>query len=58
MTKLIEFYVPNNFRRKVKWVPPKQRGKVIEFTPGSLRHGPAQPNALAGDFRSKSVLER
>ena len=31
MAKIIEFYVPNNFRKRVKWVSPEQRGKIIEF---------------------------
>ena len=31
VAKVIEFYTPNNFRKSVKWVPPKQRGKIIEF---------------------------
>jgi hypothetical protein len=31
MANLIEFYVPNRFRRSAKWVPPKQRGKIIQF---------------------------
>jgi hypothetical protein len=31
MTKIIEFYIPNNFRKRVKWVSPEQRGKIIEF---------------------------
>jgi len=31
MAKVIEFYVPGNFRRRGKWIPPKQRGKVIQF---------------------------
>jgi hypothetical protein len=31
MAKIIEFYIPNSFRKKVAWVPPEQRGKVIEF---------------------------
>ena len=31
MAKVIEFYVPDRFRKKVRWVPPTQRGKVIEF---------------------------
>jgi hypothetical protein len=30
MANLIEFYVPNKFRRNAKWVPPK-RGKIIQF---------------------------
>jgi len=31
MAKVIEFYVPNGFQKKVAWVPPQKRGKVIEF---------------------------
>jgi len=31
MAKIIEFYTPNKFRKKATWVPPQQRGKLIEF---------------------------
>ena len=31
MAKVIDFYVPSNFRRSRKWIPPRQRGKVIQF---------------------------
>jgi hypothetical protein len=31
MAQVIKFYVPDRFRKKVRWVPPDQRGKVIEF---------------------------
>jgi hypothetical protein len=31
MAKVIEFYVPKKFRRPLKWAPPMQSGKVIEF---------------------------
>jgi hypothetical protein len=31
MAKVIEFYVPKNFRKPLKWVPRLQSGKVIEF---------------------------
>ncbi len=31
MAKIIEFYVPDPFLRKVKRVPSEQRGQVIEF---------------------------
>ena len=33
VAKIIEFYIPNNFRKSVKWVAPEQRGKIIEFPP-------------------------
>jgi hypothetical protein len=32
MAKIIEFYIPNNFRKRVTWVSPEQRGKIIEFS--------------------------
>jgi hypothetical protein len=31
VAKVIEFYIPNNFRKTVKWIPSEQRGKIIEF---------------------------
>jgi hypothetical protein len=31
VAKIIEFYIPSSFRRNGKWIPPEQRGKVIEF---------------------------
>ena len=31
MAKIIEFYIPQNFRRTAKWVPDVQRGKILEL---------------------------
>jgi hypothetical protein len=31
VAKVIEFYIPSNFRKSLKWFPPEQRGKIIEF---------------------------
>jgi hypothetical protein len=31
VAKVIEFYIPSNFRKKTKRTPLEQRGKVIEF---------------------------
>jgi hypothetical protein len=33
MAKVIEFYIPRNFRKSFKWVPELQRGKILEFCP-------------------------
>ena len=33
MAKVIEFYLPIKFSMRVKWLPPQQRGRVIEFCP-------------------------
>jgi hypothetical protein len=33
MAKVIEFYIPERFRKKSKWIPEEERGKVIEFRP-------------------------
>jgi len=31
MAKVIEFYIPERFKRKTRWIPPEQRGKLIYF---------------------------
>jgi hypothetical protein len=31
MAKVIEFYVPKNLRKPLKWTPQLQLGRVIEF---------------------------
>ena len=31
MAKVIEFYVPKNFQKPLKWAPQLQGRKVIEF---------------------------
>jgi hypothetical protein len=41
MANVIEFYIPSDFQRKTKWIPPEQRGKVIEFVPISKSVLPA-----------------
>jgi len=33
VAKIIEFYIPSSFRKSGKWVPPEERGKIIEFVP-------------------------
>ena len=32
VAKIIEFYIPNRFQWKTKWIPPQDRGKIIEFS--------------------------
>jgi hypothetical protein len=32
MAKIIEFYIPINFRKNDKWIPSEERGKIIEFS--------------------------
>jgi hypothetical protein len=31
MAKIIEFYIPQSFRKVSKWLPPAERGKVLVF---------------------------
>jgi hypothetical protein len=32
VAKVIEYYIPERYRRKSeRWVPPDQRGKIIRF---------------------------
>ena len=33
MARVIEFYIPKNFRKSFKRVPELQRGKILEFYP-------------------------
>lgn len=33
VAKVIEFYIPTTFSKRVKWLPPQQRGRVTEFRP-------------------------
>jgi hypothetical protein len=38
MARLIQFYVPSNFRPvKRKWTPSTERGKIIEFQIAAVR---------------------
>ncbi len=32
MAKIIEFYIPKDFRKGARWVAAEQRGQVIEFS--------------------------
>jgi hypothetical protein len=36
MAKVIEFYIPSNFRKTGKWISPEERGEMIEL-PASRR---------------------
>jgi len=31
MAKIIEFYIPQSFRKVSRWSPPTERGKLLEF---------------------------
>ena len=31
VAKIIEYYIPERFEKKAEWIPPDQRGKVIQF---------------------------
>jgi hypothetical protein len=33
VARVIEFYIPSNFRKNAKWIPVEYRGRVIEFPP-------------------------
>jgi len=32
MAKIIEFYIPQSFRKVSKWLPANERGKLLEFS--------------------------
>ena len=31
VAKIIEYYIPESFQKKAAWIPPDQRGKIIQF---------------------------
>ena len=31
MAKVIKFYIPDRFRKIVKWMPQQQHGRMLEF---------------------------
>jgi len=37
MEKIIEFYIPQSFRKASKWFPPSQAGKVLAFPPADTK---------------------
>ena len=37
MARVIEFYVPQNFRPNRQWVPADQRGKVVSFPRSAVK---------------------
>ena len=37
MANVIEFYVPQNFKATARWVPPDQRGRVVQFPSTAAR---------------------
>ena len=68
MAKVIEFYVPDRFRKMRSWNPPEQRGKVIEFPTTEITgatqlngkkppscHGPVKKMAQSSSLQVDSV---
>jgi hypothetical protein len=58
VAKVIEFYVPNNFRRRVKWVSPERRGKILAFGAANSLAAPAGLGTAADDFGNNTALEK
>jgi hypothetical protein len=58
VAKVIEFYVPNNFRRRVKWVSPERCGKILAFGTANSLAAPAGLATAAGDFSNNTALEK
>lgn len=52
MAKVIEFYVPNRFQKKVAWVPPMKRGKMIEFC---VQVKSAQANGIVAHAAKRQI---
>ena len=40
MAHVTEFYIPSGFRKQVQWIPPAERGKVLEFPAETRKSAP------------------
>lgn len=54
MAKLIEFYIPQSHKSQAHWVPPRLRGRVIDFEERSE----SLNRRLLGQVRVVSTLSR
>lgn len=56
MGELIEYYVPNKFvAPRAKWVPPAERGKVIDFHCALVSQPDAPPAPMALEYTRVAV---
>ena len=53
MAKIIEFYIPQSFRKVAKWLPPTERGKVLAFP---LAVGKSAGPLLMSAWRNHALL--
>jgi len=54
MAKVIEFYIPDSFPKKVNRIAPNERGEVIAFRlPRGKGVGDAVRESAAGDLHTK-----
>ena len=51
MAKIIEFYIPQKFQKRMKWVPQFQSGKVVEF-PSRMTRSAGQEAAAVGGINN------
>jgi hypothetical protein len=56
VARVIEFYIPDSFRRTVKWVSPERRGKIIQFGAANIRA--VRVVEGVGDARNNPVLDK
>jgi len=52
MARVIEFYVPGNFRRSATWIPPTQRGK------GHSVSGTAEEVSVRREASRESIIRK
>jgi hypothetical protein len=56
MGKIIEYYVPNRFiAPRARWVPPAERGKVLDFHCALVSETEAQLSPMALDYTRVAV---
>ena len=57
MAKIIEFYIPQSFRKVSTWLPQNERGKVLEF-PMAARQSASQGAEIPGEDISCGLKAR
>ena len=48
MAKVIEFYIPNSFPKKVNCIAPNERGKLVEFSSQKRSQSSSSPAQWQG----------
>lgn len=52
MAKIIDFYIPQRFRKVAKWLLPNERGKLLEFPVAIRKSVTGRGDLMATAYRA------